>query len=62
MIDHANKQFLQRSFMMKLLFPARKTGKKSVFSKIKTQLENFFYHRSMGKSIPDAWQVAKKTF
>jgi hypothetical protein len=47
--------------MMKLLFPARKTGKKSLFEKIRTQLENFFYHRSMGRNIYDAWQVAKKT-
>jgi hypothetical protein len=47
---------------MKLAFPFRARGKKSLAQKIYVQLNNYFYHRSMGKNVRDAWEIAKRTF
>ena len=47
---------------MKLEFPKRPCGKKSICARISAQFENFFYHWNNGKNIVQAWQLAKKTF
>jgi hypothetical protein len=47
---------------MKLEFPKRKRGKKSLLARIYAQIENFFYHLGQGKNPIEAWDVAKKTF
>lgn len=47
---------------MKLIFPSRKRGKKSLLRRIIARAENFFYHLVMGRNIRDAWEIAKKTF
>jgi hypothetical protein len=47
---------------MKLEFTKRPTGKKSMYARISAQFENFFYHWRNGKSIVQAWCLAKKTF
>jgi hypothetical protein len=47
---------------MKLTFPSRNRGKKSLLQKIIAQLENYFYHRSRGMDVRQAWEFAKKTY
>jgi hypothetical protein len=47
---------------MKIEFPKRKRGQKSIAAKLVAQFDNFFYHLGRGKSFIEAWSVAKKTF
>lgn len=61
-MDHANKDFLQRGFFMKLQFPTRKRGKKTIATKVSAHFENFFFHLLRGKNPVQAWSLAKKTF
>ena len=61
-MDHANKDFLQRGFFMKLQFPTRKRGRLTLAKRIKTHMINFVYHLKLGKNPLQAWDVAKKTF
>jgi hypothetical protein len=61
-MDHANKKFLNRSFLMKLQFPTRKRRKITFFKRVNIHMINFIYHLKLGKNPLQAWDVAKRTF